>query len=146
MDNDLVENDHWLKRNWKWAVPATVLLLFIAGFLQSSNSKESIGAIAQAYTDNSLYEKAILIANTDKRTLETIGTIQAIDKLAILEGSVMYTNHNNSVALTVRITGTKADAKLDISADKVGSQWTYKKIVIRTKRPNKEIVVVNGFK
>ncbi len=146
MDNDLVENENWLKRNWKWSVPATLVFIFITGLLLSSNSQESISALAQAYTDNALYEKAIEIANTNPRTLETIGTIQPIDKLAILEGNASYTNQNTSVALTVRINGTKGNGKLDITADRVGSQWRYKKIAIRTKRSNEEIVIVDAFK
>ena len=145
MDNELVEKESWLKRNWKWSVPATILFVLIFSLFLTSNSSESISDIIQAYNDNSLYEKAIEIANSDKRTMQKIGIIQPIDKLAILEGNTVYSNDNNSVSLSVRIKGTKGNGKLDITADKIGTAWKYKKIIVRSKNTKEEIIVVNEF-
>jgi len=145
MDNELIEKKIWLKRNWKWSVPATILLVFILGLFLTSNSSEGITDIVQAYNDNSLYEMAIEKANSDKRIIQTIGIIQPIDKLAILEGNTVYSNNNNSVLLSVRIKGTKGNGKLDISADKIRTVWKYKKIIVRNKSPKEEIIVVNEF-
>ena len=145
MDNELIEKKIWLKRNWKWSVPATILLAFIFGLFLTSNSSEGITDIVQAYNDNSLYEMAIEKANSDKRIIQTIGIIQPIDKLAILEGNTVYSNNNNSVLLSVRIKGTKGNGKLDISADKIRRVWKYKKIIVRNKSPKEEIIVVNEF-
>ena len=145
MDNDLVAKETWLKRNWKWSVPAIIIFIFIPGLLLTSNSQENITDIVQAYSDNSLYEKAIEKTNSNKRILQTIGIIQPIDKLAILEGNAVYTNNSNSVELSVRIKGNKGNGKLDITADKVGKEWKYKKIIVRNKNPKEEIVVVNEF-
>jgi len=145
MDNELIEKESWLKRNWKWSVPATILFVLIFSLFLTSNSSESISDIIQAYNDNSLYEKAIEIANSDKRTMQKIGIIQPIDKLAILEGNTVYSNDNNSVSLSVRIKGTKGNGKLDITADKIGTAWKYKKIIVRSKNTKEEIIVVNEF-
>jgi hypothetical protein len=145
MDNDLIVKESWLKRNWKWSIPTTIIFIFILGLLLTSNSQENITDIVQAYADNSLYEKAIAKANSNKRILQTIGIIQPIDKLAILEGNAVYTNNSNSVELSVRIKGNKGNGKLDITADKVGKEWKYKKIIVRNKNPKEEIVVVNEF-
>jgi len=145
MDNELVAKETWLKRNWKWSVSATLLFAFILRLLLTSNSQENITNIVQAYSDNSLYEIAIEKANSNQRILQTIGIIQPIDKLAILEGNAVYTNNNNSVELSVRIKGEKGNGKLDIVADKVGKEWRYKKIIVRNKNPKEVIVVVNKF-
>jgi hypothetical protein len=145
MDNELIEKKIWLKQNWKWSVPATILLVFIFGLFLTSNSSEGITDIVQAYNDNSLYEMAIKKANSDKRIIQSIGIIQPIDKLAILEGNTVYSNNNNSVLLSVRIKGTKGNGKLDISADKIRTVWKYKKIIVRNKSPKEEIIVVNEF-
>lgn len=145
MDNELVEKESWLKRNWKWSVPATILFIFIPGFFLTSNSPEGISDIVRTYNDNLLYEKAIERANSDKRIVQSIGIIQPIDKLAILEGDAVYSNENNSVALSVRIKGLKGNGKLDISAYKIGTVWKYKKIIVRNKNTKEEIVVVNEF-
>lgn len=146
MDNDLVENEHWLKRNWTWSVPLTILFILIAGLLLSPNSQESISAITQAYTDPSLCEKAIQKANANNSLLQDIGPIQALDPLALLEGNVIYSNENNSVKLTVRINGTKGKGKLYLTADKIGSAWQYKTIVVRTKNQKEGILILDDLK
>lgn len=145
MENDLVAKETWFKRNWKWAAPATFVLIFLLGLLLTSSSQQNINDIVLAYSDNSLYEKAIKKANSDKRILQSFGTIQPIDKLAILEGNAIYSNNNNSVELSVRIKGNKGNGKLDIVAHKVGKEWKYRKIIVRDKNSKNEIVVVNDF-
>lgn len=145
MENELVERESWLKRNWKWSVPATILFIFILGLFLTSNSPEGISDIVQTYNDNSLYEKAIEKANSNKRITQTIGIIQPIDKLALVEGNAVYSNDNNSVSLSIRIKGTKGNGKLDITADKIGTVWKYKKIIVRNKNTKEEIIVVNEF-
>lgn len=145
MQDELVERKSWLKRNWKWSVPATILFIFILGLFLTSNSPKDISDIIQIYNDNSIYEKAIEKANSDERITQTLGTIQPIDKLAILEGNAVYSNDNNSVSLSVRIKGSKGNGKLDISADKIGMAWKYKKIIVRNKKTKEEIIVVNEF-
>ncbi|HJY12656.1 MAG TPA: cytochrome c oxidase assembly factor Coa1 family protein, partial [Flavobacterium sp.] len=123
----------------------TILFVFIFGLFLASDSPNGITDIVQAYNDNTLYEKAIEKANSDKKILQTIGIIQPIDRLAIVEGNTVYSNDNNSVSLSVRIKGTKGSGKLNISADKIGTVWKYKKIIVRNKNTKEEITVVNEF-
>ena len=145
MDNDLVEQKNWFKRNWKWFVPATVVFIFVLGFFLTSNSQGNLTDVVYAYNDAALYEKAIEKSNSNKRVLQTIGIIQPIDKLAILEGNAAYSNDKNMVKLSLRIKGYKENGKLDIIAKKLGSEWIYKKIIVRTKKSKEEIVVVNEY-
>ena len=143
MDNELIESKNWFQSNWKWIIPLVLSLVLISGYLLSS-SDENIMDFAQAYNDTALYEKAIEKANSNKRVLETVGEIQPIDKLAILEGNTIYTDNNTSVVLSIRIKGTKNKGKLDITAKKMGPEWNYKKILVRCKNPKEEITVVDS--
>ncbi len=143
MDNELIERKNWFQSNWKWIIPLVLSLALISGYLFSS-SDENIMDFAQAYNDTALYEKAIEKANSNQRVLETVGEIQPIDKLAILEGNTIYTDNNTSVVLSIRIKGAKSKGKLDITAKKVGSEWEYKKILVRCKNPKEEITVVDS--
>lgn len=148
MVNDLIVEKSWWKRNWKWFLPSfTLLILFLFGVILSSTLDGNVTDIAQAYSDNSIYEKAIEKAKTNKRVLELIGEIEPIDKLAILEGNVIYSNNTNSIESSVRIKGNKGKGKMDISADRNGKEWEYKKITIRIKEPKEEIqIITNQFK
>lgn len=145
MDNELVEQKNWFKRNWKWFVPATVIFIFVFGFFLTPNSEVNLTDVVYAYNDAALYEKAIEKSNSNKRVLQTIGIIQPIDKLAILEGNAVYSNDKNSVKLSLRIKGYKGNGKLDIIAKKLGAEWIYKKIIVRNKKSKEEIVVVNEY-
>ena len=146
MNNELINKKSWWKRNWKWFLPTFILFFsIISGLILSLNIDENISDIAQAYSDNSLYEKAIEKAITNKRVLEVIGEIEPIDKLAILEGNAIYSSNHNSVELSIRIKGNKGKGKLDISAKKNGTEWEFKKINIRIKDPKEEIKILKDI-
>ncbi|WP_309609010.1 cytochrome c oxidase assembly factor Coa1 family protein [Flavobacterium sp.] len=143
MDNELIVEKSWWKRNWKWFLPTFLLIfLFLFGLILSSSMDGNVMDIAQAYSDNSLYEKAIEKAKTNQRVIQVIGEIEPIDKLAILEGNAVYSNNNNSVELSVRLKGNKGKGKMDISAVKDRKGWKYKKINIRIKEPKEEIQIL----
>ena len=143
MDNELIIEKSWLKRNWKWFLLTSIIIfLLVLGLLLSSSVDGNITDISQAYSDKSLYQKAIEKAKTNNRVLEVIGEIEPIDKLAILEGNAIYSNNNNSVELSVRVKGNKGRGKMDISAKKNGNEWEYKKINIRIKEPIEEIQIL----
>ncbi|PWA04217.1 cytochrome c oxidase assembly factor Coa1 family protein [Flavobacterium psychrotolerans] len=145
MDNELIVEKSWWKRNWKWLIlTLTIIFLFLFGLILSSSIDGNITDIAQAYSDTALYEKAIEKAKTNQRVLEVIGEIEPIDKLALFEGNAIYSNDNNSVELSVRIKGSKGKGKMDIIADKNGSEWGYKKINIRVKDPKEEIQILKA--
>ena len=91
--------------------------------------------LAQAYADVELYDNAVKIAQSDARVKELLGEIQPIDKLAIIEGQVEYSDGNKTVNTTIRVIGTKGKANLDISANRINDVWVYKIIKIRIKTP-----------
>ena len=142
MDNELILHNNFFKRNYKWLLPLIILLVLLFTLLLHSISVGEITTISHAYNEDSLFEKAIEKANKNVKSQNTIGYIKTIDQLAILEGNIVYSNNNNSVQLSVRIKGTKGNGKLDISANKKGKEWDYKKISIRTRNPKQEIKIL----
>jgi predicted negative regulator of RcsB-dependent stress response len=135
MNNELIEQKSWWKRNWKWFVPLSgILLIIISVFISSGMG--GIGAdLAQAYSDTELYENALEKVKSDQKVTELLGEIEPIDKLAILEGAVQFTNNNQTVNSTIRLKGTKGKAKMDITADRINNEWEYKIINVRIKNP-----------
>lgn len=141
MDNDLIPEKNWWKRNLKWFITVSIFLILCGVFL-SFIFQGNLTEIVQSYSDNSLYEKAIDKAKTNQRVLDVIGEIAPVDKLAILECNAIYSNNNNSVKTSIRINGSKGKGKMDIAADKKEGEWIYKKINIRIKEPKEEIQVL----
>jgi hypothetical protein len=137
--NELVKEQHWSRRNWKWLVPITALLIGIIALLSLTSGLTSF---AQAYTEPSLYENALERARQDERVIELLGSLQPIDRLTIIEGNVAYGEDNKSVDLTFRVTGSKGKGKMDISAIQMDGTWKYELIKIRVKDPAEEIIVL----
>ncbi|MDX6180691.1 hypothetical protein SGQ44_00900 [Flavobacterium sp. Fl-77] len=142
MSNELAVKKTWLQNNWKWLLPTLLGILLYACFFTSTIAEDTT-SIIQAYSDTLLYEKAIEKANKNREVLAVIGRIEPIDKLSIMEGNVLYTNHNNSVATTVRIIGVKEIGKIDIIAHKMNKEWHYQKITIRLKKQKATINVLD---
>jgi len=143
INNDFIVEKSWWNRNWKWFVPTSLFLFVVLiGFILSSNIDGNLTDIAQAYSDNSLYEKTIEKAKTNKRVLEVLGEIEPIDQFAIMEGNAIYSNNNNTVELCIRVKGNKGTGKMDILAEKNGTIWNYKKINIRIKEPKEVIEII----
>lgn len=135
MNNELIEQKSWWKKNWKWLIPLSGISLFIALTLFSSSVTEIGVDLVRAYSDTELYNNALKEVKSDKRIIELLGEIEPIDKLAILEGEVRYSNNKKTVNSSIRVIGTKGKAKMDISANLVNNSWDYQKINIRIKKP-----------
>jgi len=135
MNNEITAPDRWWKRNWKWITPVFGIVLISITLFFSSDMDEVATDLAQAYADPELYNNALEKVRRDQRVKDLLGEIEPIDKMAILEGHVAYSNDNNTVFSSVRIVGAKGKASMDISADRINNTWNYKKINIRIKNP-----------
>lgn len=143
MENELIIQKNWLQKNWITLIVSFFLVLIVVAVVLNSNSKNGVTDTLTALKENALYEKAIDLANSNSTVLETIGKIDSIDKLAILEGNTSYTNNKKDIVVSVRINGIKKQGKIEIQASKNGAEWIYKKIIVRTKNSNKEIIVLD---
>lgn len=138
---ELIREKNWGRRNWKWLVPITAFLILIIALLSLTSGLTSF---AQAYAEPTLYENALEKAKQNERVIEVLGNLQPVDKLTIIEGSVVYANENNTVDLTFRVTGSKGKGKMDINATKNNGNWEYQTIKIRVKKPEEEIIVLKN--
>ncbi len=135
MSNKTIHHKSWWSIHWKWIVPVTgLLLVVIITFFSSGMSKVGVD-LAQAYADTELYDAALEKVNSHPKATDLLGELEPMDKLAILEGEVQYSNNNLRVNSTVKITGSKGSARMDITADKINEVWVYSKIKLRIKTP-----------
>lgn len=142
MNNETGEEKGGWKYNWRWIVPIIAIVLLSVGAFLSAASDGHITDFARAYADAPLYAKAVEESNANKDVQKLLGKLQPVDKMAIFESSVEYTNDYNAVHLTVRVTGSKGKGRMDVAAVKKGKAWVYKKIKVRIKKPKQEIIVL----
>lgn len=142
MNNDVIDSGSWTKRNWKWLLPTTIAILFFTLYTIIPVLNNEAPQFIKAYSDTKVFEKAIEIANTNSKSKSTFGTIEAIDKLTILEGNTVYSNNDTSIASTIRIKGNHNQGKMDFTANKKGNEWFFQKITVRCKNPKTVISVI----
>lgn len=130
-----------IKKHWKWLVLLLALCVTVGVVIFSGIGASSID-IAKAYADDSLYENALSEVHKNEAVTERLGSIKPLDKMAILEGFVIYSKDNKQVKSTVRIKGDKGKGKLDIVAKKKGEHWEYQLINVRLIDPKKTITVL----
>ena len=134
MNNELIKQNNWWNNNWKWLITVSIISLIMAVFI--SFDMGAIGAdLTKAYSDKQLYENALLKVKSNQKVIELLGEIEPIDKLAILEGEVKYTDDNRTVKSSIRIKGSTGKGRMDIIADRVNKEWKYKIINVRIKNP-----------
>ncbi|MGX7666709.1 cytochrome c oxidase assembly factor Coa1 family protein [Flavobacterium pedocola] len=140
MDNELITEKNWWKKNWKWFIPLSGFVLIFILIINSNLS--GLSDFAQTYADPSLCQNAIDEANKNNQVILRLGKLEPIDKLAIMEGNSVYSNNNKTVTATFRVSGKNGNGKMDISADKNGEKWEYKNIRIRIKKTGEEIKII----
>ncbi|EIA07545.1 cytochrome c oxidase assembly factor Coa1 family protein [Flavobacterium frigoris] len=141
MNNDLVYRKNWWESYWKWFIAAAVFVIGIGLFLISNMNSEGLDLV-QAYSEKALYENALEKVKANQKVIAILGDLQPLDQLAILEGSTKYSTDKQRIETTVRIKGSKTNAKMDILAFKKGSNWEYEKINIRIKSKNEIIEII----
>ncbi|MBQ4821880.1 cytochrome c oxidase assembly factor Coa1 family protein [Aquimarina sp. MMG016] len=138
MNNEIIEKKSWWNRNWKWFLPLITFTSISVVLFFSSGMGGHMTDFVQAYSDTELYENALEKAQQNKKVTDLLGELEPINKLAILEGEVRYSDDHKSVDSSIRVKGSKRKASIDISADRINGKWNYRKINIRIKKPIEE--------
>lgn len=136
--NELVEDISWWKRNWKWLIPISGIIIISCIIFFTSGLSGITSELTQAYSDTELYENALEKVKSDKRAIEILGEIQPIDNFAILEGSVKYSANYKTVNSSIRLKGAKGKGMMDITANRIDSKWNYEKINLRIEKPTEK--------
>ncbi|QCX39321.1 hypothetical protein FF125_13060 [Aureibaculum algae] len=140
--NELIEHKSWWQRNWKWLTPMVAIFLMGIGLISSSEIGENISDITRAYADTDLVDNALQKAQENEEVIALLGTLEPLDKLAILEGVVQYSNDYDSIDFSFRVKGSNGKGRMLIFANKNGNAWEYKEVVIGIKKLNKTIIII----
>ena len=140
MTNQNHSNNSWLKRNWMWLI--TVALVVMLTIFITSPVGNAVTDIAKISAESKVYEDAWQLASENKDIIETLGTLESINSIDIIEGHVQYADDNEAVNMSVRVIGNKNRGKLDISATRDGLDWEYNLIKVRLKNTKETIIVL----
>jgi len=124
MDNELVPQKSWWKRNWKWVIPVGGCLTLIVGAIVLFSS--IYFGVTGLMEGSQPYEHAFELINQDEDLLEVLGS--PIEKEGMVQGNINWSNGNKSAKMVVPISGPKGKGKLYIDATGEGDEWNYHEI------------------
>ncbi len=121
MNNELIPQPSWWKRNWKWVVPVggCFTLIIVAVIAIAS----IFYGVTNAIEDSQPYEFALEKINTDEDLVNALGT--PIEKDGMVSGNWNYVNGKKSAKMTIPISGPKGSGILFVEATGEDDDWTY---------------------
>ncbi len=129
MNNELITQPSWWKRNWKWVVPlggCLGMLLLFATLIGSL-----VYGVFSVLEKATPYEYALEKINQDEQMIAVLGT--PIEKDGMIQGSVNYLNGDGKANLKIPISGPKGNGTLFVIASSIGDEWTYHEIRVEIK-------------
>lgn len=121
MNNELVPQPSWWKRNWKWVVPLGGCLSLIVLFVIFVGSV--FWGVTSALQESQPYEYALEKINQDEEIIRVLGS--PIEKDGMIQGSYNYTNGKKSADMIIPVSGPKGSGTLFVEAAGEDDQWTY---------------------
>ena len=124
MDNELIPQPSWWKRNWKWVVPlggcltAIVLVIILISSIYFG--------VNDLMEGSEPYEYAIELINKDEELIGLLGS--PIEKTGMGQNNMNWVNGTKTAKMAIPIAGPKGSGTLFINASGKGDAWDYHEI------------------
>lgn len=115
----------WFARNWKWLLPAGILLLlllfatFVGGILF---------IVESSFRHSDCYVQALARARADPRVVEKIG--QPIEAGWTASGNINVSGASGDADISIPIRGPKGKGTLYLVAKKSAGQWEFQTLQV----------------
>ena len=129
MNNELLIEKPWWKRNILWLV-ATIIILGIMSTCSSLFLNGNLDFYALANADPSFYEVALDSANKNQRIVEKFGQLKPIGSKEIYDGKAFYSNNKNSLNIVLPVNGIKESGVMNLWLHRDSESWKYDSIII----------------
>ena len=113
-------NSTWLARNWKWLLPAAILLLFL---LFASFVGGILFIVESSFRHSDSYVQALARARANPQVVEKLG--QPIEAGWTASGSINVSGSTGDADISVPISGPKGKGTLYVVAKKSAGRWEF---------------------
>ena len=141
MNNELVPQPSWWKRNWKWVVPVggclSIVLLFI--FFVGS----VFFGVTSMFEKSEPYTYALEKINQDQELIELLGS--PIEKDGMPQGDLRWHNNQKTADMKIPIAGPKNSGMLYIVAHGEGEEWIYDEIRVTVENYEEFNLIENSW-
>lgn len=118
------------------AVLALLLIVLSASVFMNGNGAD----VTRAYQEKRVFEMAIEKVNADAELTKSIGKIQPIDQMTILNGESQF--NGNHLKSTIKVISENATAKLDLQATQSGENWTIDSLQVRVPKTRQTFKII----
>jgi hypothetical protein len=123
---EVVQQQSWFKRNWKWFVPTvgcgTLIILFIFGVVGL------VFGVTNFISNSTPAEYAIERASQNQVVVEALGT--PIEQTGMVSGSLSFGDDTGDADLKIPIEGPKGKGRIYVVGTKTGDDWTYSELYV----------------
>jgi len=112
-----VREKGWWERNWKWAVPAFVIVS--VGILIWA----VVGLVMGAFRSSYVYQEALARARANPAVIEQLGT--PIEPGRFVSGSISVSGASGEADLSIPVSGPKGRGTLYARASKRAGEWHF---------------------
>lgn len=138
-DNEVIKEESWFKRNWKWVVPTggcLTLIVVIAIFIVSAIYKLS------SEIDNSDHAQyALEQIHQNEKAIEILG--QPIEKGDVSNINLQWINGVSKISFDMTVSGPKNKGTVYLKAEKKGDDYSYKEMRLKIDETNEVINLVS---
>ena len=106
----------WFSRNWKWLVPAFLLVFFVLPLAL-------LASVFAAIKNSDAAKESVLRAQKNALVVQKLGT--PIAEGWLVSGSINTSTTSGDADLAVPISGPKGQAKVYVTAHKAAGAWNY---------------------
>jgi hypothetical protein len=127
-------NSTWLARNWKWLLPAGILLLFL---LFATFVGGILFIVESSFRHSDCYAQGLARARADPQVTEKIG--QPIEAGWTASGSINTSGSSGDADISIPIRGPKGTGTLYVVAKKSAGRWEFQTLQVEVKGEQERI-------
>jgi hypothetical protein len=115
----------WLARNWKWVLPAGILLALL---LFSSFVGGILFIVESSFQHSEFYVQALARARADPRVVQKIG--QPLEAGWLASGSVNTSGSSGEAEISIPMSGPNGKGTLYVVAKKSEGRWEFQTLQV----------------
>lgn len=115
----------WLARNWKWFLPAGILLLLL---LLATFVGGILFIVESSFRHSDCYVQALMRARADPKVVEKLG--QPIEAGWTASGSINVSGSSGNADIAIPITGPRGKGTLYLVSKKNAGRWEFQTLQV----------------
>ena len=124
----------WLMRNWKWVVPAGIvlLLLVVVGFVGTV-----LLIVETSFQHSGCYVQALSRTRSNPQVIAKVG--QPIVAGWFASGSINVSGPSGNADISIPISGPKGKGTIYVVAKKVAGEWRFETLQVEVNEQNERV-------